>query len=245
MVTFKTRKRDKQVFPINNPTPKSATEPTFMNLNKGKVFVVRQGGKPVFVDQKSKQEVINRLQSTKIIFKKFDRPEFLKPFDEKTELAQSIPVKKAGTIDKAPIVARNNPRDKPGNPNGSNSGSGNPNGQGFKRTRSLLVTLVGLSIALSLLRNFRFASGSNQTIKGKGAFKVTKLKGGFVRTETKQIGKQKPIRFRFIQPNPKTKIRLGFVEAGKPDPTLPKIIFIMIINFLKYKIQLPFVYDYD
>ena len=68
MVTFKTRKKDGRVFPIDGANPKSNVEPTFMNLNK-RVFVVRRNGKPVFVDQKAKQEVINRLQSTKLIFK--------------------------------------------------------------------------------------------------------------------------------------------------------------------------------
>lgn len=110
-----------------------------------------------------------------------------------------------------PLITKkpfNNSSDNPMDKNTSHTKSA-------RKTRSLLVSLVGLAVALAILRRFRVASGSNQTTKGEGKFKVTKLKGGFVRTETKQIGKRKPQRFRFIQPNPNTKIRLGFVESGR------------------------------
>ena len=65
----------------------------FRNLNK-RTFVERIKGKPFFVDNKAKQEIIDRLQSTRLVFQKLDRPEFLTPFDEKTALVQSIPIKK-------------------------------------------------------------------------------------------------------------------------------------------------------
>jgi len=74
---------------------------------------------------------------------------------------------------------------------------------------SFLIPLFGIAVALSIIRGFR--SSTTNTRK-----RVTTLKGGFVRTETKMIGKQKPTRFRFRTVNPTTKVRLGFVPKGRP-----------------------------